>query len=170
MTITKIVVLLLGAVVACSAEDLPSNAQLRIGVTHKPEECVKTAENGHKVAVHYTGKLRKDGSVFDSSVERGTPLEFVLGAGHVIKGWEQGILGMCVGEKRKLTIPSDLGYGDRGHGSIIPPKATLVFDVELMELKDAKAPATPTQAKESVGSPAEDDDSSDESDAAFDEL
>lgn len=97
------------------------------------------AENGKTVAVHYTGKFT-DGKVFDSSISRGEPIEFRLGAGMVIKGWDKGILGMKVGEKRILTISSDLAYGDAGitapNGQvIIPEKATLVFDVELVDVK-----------------------------------
>jgi FKBP-type peptidyl-prolyl cis-trans isomerase len=91
------------------------------------------AENGKTVSVHYTGKF-EDGTVFDSSIQRGIPIEFVLGAGMVIQGWEKGILGMKVGEKRVLTIPSDLGYGEMGAGPI-PGGATLIFDVELVDVK-----------------------------------
>ena len=90
--------------------------------------------NGQTAVVHYTGRLT-DGTVFDSSVTRGTPFEFPLGGGMVIKGWDLGVLGMKVGEKRILTIPSDLGYGARGAGSAIPPNATLIFEVELLGIK-----------------------------------
>ncbi len=94
-----------------------------------------TATKGKTVAVHYTGKLT-DGTKFDSSYDRGQPIEFPLGAGVVIKGWDQGIEGMKVGGKRKLTIPPDLAYGARGTpGGPIPPNATLVFDVELVAVK-----------------------------------
>lgn len=88
------------------------------------------------LSMHYTGKLYSNGKKFDSSLDRNQPFEFTLGSGQVIKGWDQGLLGMCIGEKRRLTIPSDLGYGDRGAGSDIPPGATLVFDVELLEIKN----------------------------------
>jgi FKBP-type peptidyl-prolyl cis-trans isomerase len=89
------------------------------------------AETGNKVKVHYTGWLI-DGTKFDSSKDRGKPFYFDLGAGRVIKGWDEGVKGMKIGEKRKLVIPSLLGYGSRGAGKIIPPNATLIFHVELL--------------------------------------
>ncbi len=93
------------------------------------------AVNGKKVTVHYTGWLT-DGKKFDSSVDRGTPFDFKLGEGAVIQGWEKGVAGMKVGGKRKLTIPSSMGYGERGAGDgLIPPNATLVFEVELLKVE-----------------------------------
>ena len=92
------------------------------------------AEAGKTVSVHYTGKLQ-DGKVFDSSVSRGDPIIFQLGKGQVIKGWDEGIALMKVGGKAQLIIPPDLGYGERGAGGVIPPNATLVFDVELVDVK-----------------------------------
>jgi peptidyl-prolyl cis-trans isomerase A (cyclophilin A) len=90
---------------------------------------------GKTVRVHYTGKFQ-DGKVFDSSVKRGDPIEFILGKGKVIKGWDEGIAMMKVGGKARLTIPAELAYGERGAGGgVIPPNAILVFDVELVSVK-----------------------------------
>jgi peptidylprolyl isomerase len=92
------------------------------------------ATAGKTVDVHYTGRL-ENGSKFDSSLDRGKPFTFPLGAGKVIKGWDKGVQGMKVGGKRKLTIPPDLGYGARGFPPVIPANATLIFEVELLGVR-----------------------------------
>lgn len=100
-----------------------------------------TATGGSDVTVHYTGWLydenapEKRGAKFDSSVDRGQPFTFLLGAGQVIRGWDDGVAGMKVGGKRTLLIPSEYGYGRKGAGGVIPPNASLVFDVELLDVK-----------------------------------
>jgi len=112
----------------------PNEEELKIEVLAEGNGAEAVA--GNTVTVHYTGAL-EDGTKFDSSLDRGQPFAFQLGAGMVIKGWELGVLGMKVGEKRKLIIPSSLGYGQTGIGPI-PPNATLVFEVELLEISDNK--------------------------------
>ncbi len=102
--------------------------------TELTEGTGKAASAGDNVDVHYTGWL-KNGTKFDSSVDRKEPFSFRLGAGEVIKGWDEGVAGMKVGGKRKLMIPPELGYGARGAGKVIPPNADLIFEVELLKVK-----------------------------------
>lgn len=102
-------------------------------------EIIKTSEReekpkpGDMVTVHYTGKLT-NGTVFDSSVQRNEPFKFKIGIGQVIKGWDEGVMGMCVGQSCRLTIPPELGYGVTGAGQVIPPNSTLIFEVELLKI------------------------------------
>ena len=96
----------------------------------------KMAESGNTVFVHYSGYL-SDGTKFDSSHDRGQPFSFTLGQGRVIKGWDEGLLGMKIGGKRTLIIPPDMGYGERGAGGVIPPNATLMFEIELINIGDS---------------------------------
>ena len=108
----------------------PANLVIEDKVVGTGEE----ATVGKRVSVHYSGFLT-NGTMFDSSIPRKTPFTFTLGAGEVIQGWDKGVVGMKVGGKRKLTIPSKLGYGPRGAGGVIPPNATLIFDVELLKVE-----------------------------------
>ncbi|GAA5937788.1 FKBP-type peptidyl-prolyl cis-trans isomerase [Sporobolomyces koalae] len=111
---------------------------LQVEVVHKPTSCLIKSQAKDQLSMHYDGRLASTGKEFDSSRKRGQPFVFKVGAGQVIKGWDQGLLDMCPGEQRRLTIPPELGYGSRGAGGVIPGGATLVFDVELLEIKNRK--------------------------------
>ncbi|KAG8228321.1 hypothetical protein J437_LFUL007039 [Ladona fulva] len=116
-----------------AAEDKGTKGKLQIGIKKRVENCQIKSKNGDFLHMHYKGSL-EDGTVFDSSYDRNSPLTFTLGSGQVIKGWDKGLLGMCEGEKRKLVIPSDLGYGANGSPPKIPGGATLIFEVELVKI------------------------------------
>ena len=121
---------------------------LEIKKDHVPDDCDKESKAGNYLHMHYTGTIDESsaagekGKKFDSSLDRGEPFTFPLGGGQVIKGWDQGLVDMCEGEKRTLIIPPSLGYGDRGAGADIPGGATLKFTVELVKIDD-KAPPPP---------------------------
>lgn len=136
--------LALGLLVACGGRPEADKAGSTIGQEITTKSGLKyvdhvigtepTPQTGQTITVHYAGRLT-DGTKFDSSVDRGQPFVFQVGIGKVIKGWDEGLLTMRAGGKRILTIPPHLGYGQRGAGDVIPPNATLVFEVELLEIR-----------------------------------
>lgn len=132
----RILVLLIVAVLSLCAVTVKGaeKKKLQIGIKKRVDNCTTKSRKGDVLNMHYTGKL-EDGTEFDSSISRDKPFTFTLGKGQVIKGWDQGLLGMCEGEKRKLVIPADLGYGDRGAPPKIPGGATLIFEVELLSIE-----------------------------------
>ena len=151
------ILLIVGLVLgACGADDADTGAsgescdtsaevEVTEGLTYRDIECGdgEVADPGDLVFVHYTGKL-EDGTEFESSLG-GDPLDFTIGAGQVIEGWEQGVPGMLVGGQRELTIGPDLAYGDAGALGVVPPNATLIFEIELVDIAPPPTPApTPT--------------------------
>ncbi|XP_011255793.1 FK506-binding protein 2 isoform X2 [Camponotus floridanus] len=133
--VLRTALLLVAAIVALGGASTAENG-LKVDKLYMPEVCDVRSKKGDQLTMHYTGTLQ-DGSKFDSSLDRDQPFTFQLGVGQVIKGWDQGLLDMCVGEKRKLTIPPELGYGEKGAGNVIPGGATLTFEVELMNISDS---------------------------------
>ncbi|MCH6555166.1 MAG: FKBP-type peptidyl-prolyl cis-trans isomerase [Chloroflexi bacterium] len=117
--------------------DEPTFSETGLGIIDIEAGSGETPETGKLVVVNYTGWLSEDGTKFDSSLDRGTPFEFVLGLGQVIAGWDEGLATMNVGGKRRLIIPPELGYGEGGSPPTIPPNAELTFDIELLEIKEA---------------------------------
>ena len=124
---------------AAAQEVQETESGLKVEYLSKPDTCDKVARNGDMCSMHYVGTL-ESGAKFDSSYDRNEPFKFQIGVGQVIKGWEEGVLGMCVGEKRKLIVPPALGYGDQGAGDIIPGGATLYFEVELIDTEEGPTP------------------------------
>ncbi|KAL1893690.1 Peptidyl-prolyl cis-trans isomerase fpr2 [Ceratocystis pirilliformis] len=121
-------------------------------VANEEYECDRPTVAGDMIQVHYTGSL-EDGTKFDSSLDRGSPLSFKVGTGQVIKGWDNGLLNMCIGDKRTLTIPPSLGYGNRGVGPI-PAGSTLIFTTELMGIKGVTNPESLVPKAKSTETPA----------------
>ncbi|KAK4871831.1 hypothetical protein RN001_015955 [Aquatica leii] len=130
--LSLLVILLL--IIQINSKEQPKK-KLKIGVKKRVENCITKSKKGDLLHVHYKGSL-ENGEEFDSSYAHGQPLTFTLGSGQVIKGWDQGLVGMCVGEQRKLVIPSELGYGKSGAPPKIPPDVTLTFHVELIKIED----------------------------------
>jgi len=108
--------------------------ELKIEVLEKPKDCEEKSQNGQKLSVLYKGSFESTGKVFDYRTERDDPFMFTIGVRKVIKGWDLGMLDMCVGEKRRLTIPPSLAYGEKGRPGRIPPHSTLIFEVELLAI------------------------------------
>uniref|UniRef100_L7M6Y7 peptidylprolyl isomerase n=1 Tax=Rhipicephalus pulchellus TaxID=72859 RepID=L7M6Y7_RHIPC len=128
------------AVAVCAQPALSEgDGELKVEIVKSSDSCSRKSKKGDILSMHYTGTL-VDGKEFDSSRQRGEPFRFQIGLGQVIKGWDQGLLDMCVGDKRKLTVPPSLGYGDAGAGDRIPPGATLVFETELTKIEDGPPP------------------------------
>jgi hypothetical protein len=140
MRIFSVILFSFGLIISLSAQvedTITTESGLKYIINEKGSG--EKAVNGKSVEVHYTGYLA-DGKIFDSSIERGEPIDFVLGTGLVIKGWDEGIALMNVGDKYRLIIPAELGYGSRGAGNAIPPNSDLIFDVELINVTEAKIP------------------------------
>ncbi|XP_065289141.2 FK506-binding protein 2 [Dermacentor albipictus] len=127
------------AVAVCAQPALSGEEELKVEVVKSSESCSRKSKKGDILSMHYTGTLL-DGKEFDSSRQRGEPFRFQIGLGQVIKGWDQGLLDMCVGDKRKLIVPPSLGYGEAGAGDRIPPGSTLVFETELTKIEDGPPP------------------------------
>jgi len=108
--------------------------EMKIEVLYKPDDCTVLSKKGQMLSMNYKGTF-EDGKQFDSSYDRNQPFTFQIGIGQVVKGWDQGLLDMCVGEKRRLVVPPHLGYGEQGAGEVIPPGATLVFETELLKIE-----------------------------------
>ncbi len=125
--------------------DLPHDSNLRIGVTHRPKHCAAKSKKGDFISIHYNGTLYTDGRLFDSSILREQPFVFQLGKQSMHDGFEKGLLGMCIGEKRKLVVPSDMAYGEVGgygsEGGKIKANSTLVYNVELLGIHSQEAAA-----------------------------
>ncbi|KAK3093984.1 hypothetical protein FSP39_022524 [Pinctada imbricata] len=140
----SVLLLVVIATAVCDAKE-EKKRKLQIGVKKRVENCSQKSKKADTLKMHYTGKLESTGEEFDSSIPRGEPFSFVLGTGQVIKGWDQGLLGMCVGEKRKLVIPPELGYGERGAPPKIPGNAVLIFEVELIAIEREKENMRPDE-------------------------
>ena len=131
--VARLILVLSMAMLQAMAEDAVTELKIEVVQSVAAEDCKEKSASGDTLHMHYTGTVL-EGAEFDSSVKRGKPFTFPLGGGRVIKGWDQGLLAMCAGEKRKLVIPPDLGYGDSGAGDKIPGGSVLIFEVELIKI------------------------------------
>jgi len=129
-----LLIILFVGVIGLTSIAAKEDPKVKIGIKKRAAENCRQSKRGDFIHVHYLGILEKDGSEFDSSYSRGNPFTFTLGTNQVIKGWDQGLLGMCEGEKRRLVIPPELAYGKSGSGHKIPPDSTLIFEVELVKI------------------------------------
>ncbi|KAK6203221.1 immunophilin [Scheffersomyces amazonensis] len=145
MKLSSIVAVALAQMIS-SVYALPEGLVVETLVPVAPEDCYAKVEVGDTISVHYVGSL-EDGYVFDSSIDRGQPITFPIGVGRVIPGWDQGLIGLCVGEKVKLTIPPELAYGEQGVGPI-PPSATLTFESQIVGIEGKKPPAPEAEVEE----------------------
>jgi len=143
----RFLALSIAALASIASTVLASDEQVKVEVT-RAVECERKSQKGDKISVHYRGTLT-DGKEFDASYNRGTPLTFVVGRGSVIKGWDENLIGMCIGEKRTLTIPPAFAYGDRATGPI-PAGSTLIFETELMGIDGVEAPASIVEKTEAA--------------------
>lgn len=143
-------ILLSLSLLASAAVGVVATEDLKIDVTYQVE-CDRRTQKGDRIDVHYMGTLQSNGQKFDASYDRGTPFSFTLGGGMVIKGWDEGLVDMCIGEKRTLTVPPSYGYGQRAIGPI-PAGSTLVFETELVGIEGVPKPEKIVPKPETQGS------------------
>jgi len=125
------------------------NEELKVQILTMPEQCPRKSKQGDKLTIHYSGFL-PDGKMFDSSLVRNAPLDFILGSQSILPGWNGGLHSMCVGEKRKLIVPSRYAFGEEGYPPVIPARTTLTFEIELLEIGDLEEELNQEEEEEDV--------------------